>query len=1029
MASLTGETIANNGSLSDDLFAYEQNVHKHIAAIEQLADEGLYGEAGRNNTQFISDLEEAKKLLSPEAFTKFRQKRAAERVASYQENRISWTNIPSSEDALATIEAAVTKKREAINQEIANITKDLGSKNYTPKQRKALEDLKKYYESYNDADYIESLIGERREQLGLTHKTSAQKADEWYNERLALSDVTQKRKDKAIEDAREELINARHAHSAAGKVGGQTLTDAAQRLKDAQKAYDDALLLPDNTKEKAILKIQRDALEDYYKFTENQENKNFYQNLFGTSMTSSERRDIVKENIIARINDRIASLPTDSPEIARLRSILKDNTLINRLVDDDMKIYEDSAQLEKQSHRANYNNLLRQTDNSQRQLLGDTVTEETQKRERREREEARISSENLALQKQINENKQKRLSFRDEKGNVRPEFAKDDISLENENTELQNRIKRNDDQLNNLDNFLASDYHAIQREHDIRRKQMEVQATQADFNMQSMENQLKFEQKTPENQARAARNQMEFQIRSQMLQDEINKSNTQTEIDKLSQRKANGEFLLINGERVAKTGSEADFRALQARMRDIQARDIQYRNFLNMLDPYEDQLKQSTEGFNAQRISDLDFQNMMSERQREQQNSRYARSRYSNMGRFAQYYYRDRDRKFELETQRANAKQGMLRAETKIKNETEPQKIAEAKKEFEGYKQAAANAETELQKFGTVQNIVAAGAHALSDSISMVVRRFGRQMFYKALQEAKKFVQEFNQQMTTIQMITLKSDEQMSTLGDGLIAKAKELKVSIREITQSAATLYRQGLTDEEVDQRLEVISKFSKVSGTKVDDATKLITVAVNTGLVSDAQQAADVVTALGDNAATNAQQIEKGIEKAGAAAAADGTTFAELASMLTAITSTTQIGGNVAGRTLNTIFGRMNKVGTNELIYDENGNVVSGSAVAKLLSKQGIKTYDNFGNKRSSYDVLYDLSQIWDNLKDVEQQQIANAIAGTRQYSNFAAIMQGMSEGKVDEYMSLAASSTGITDEKYSIYTKSLQASLTDL
>lgn len=359
-----------------------------------------------------------------------------------------------------------------------------------------------------------------------------------------------------------------------------------------------------------------------------------------------------------------------------------------------------------------------------------------------------------------------------------------------------------------------------------------------------------------------------------------------------------------------------------------------------------------------------------------------------------------------------------------------------AAKAISGYK----NAESEVNRLNSVLNesksalqstggVGAAAFDTITQSVSRLASRLGRQMFQKALTEAKRFVKEFSATMTEIQMITLKTDEQISTLGSSLIDTAKNLKVSVSEVSKSAATLYRQGLSDEEVQDRLEVVSKFSKVSGAKVEDATKLITVAMNTGLVTNATEAADIVTALGDNAATNAQQIEKGIEKAGAAAAADGTTFAELAAMLTAITSTTQIGGNVAGRTLNTIFGRMNKIGTNELIYDENGNAVSGSAVSQLLAAQGIRTYDEQGNKRSSYSVLYDLSQKWDTLADAEQQQLANAIAGTRQYSNFAAIMQGMSEGKVDEYMELAGNASGITDKKYGIYADSLQASLTNL
>lgn len=318
---------------------------------------------------------------------------------------------------------------------------------------------------------------------------------------------------------------------------------------------------------------------------------------------------------------------------------------------------------------------------------------------------------------------------------------------------------------------------------------------------------------------------------------------------------------------------------------------------------------------------------------------------------------------------------------------------------------------------------------SLSRSIINIASRFGRQLFQKALTEAKKFVVQYNRTMTEIQMITLKTDDQMTSLGDGLVQKAKEMKVSIADLSKSAATLYRQGLSDEEVDERLGVISKFSTVSGTKIDAATKLITVAMNTGLVTDPRFAADIVTALGDNAATNASEIEKGIEKAGAAAAADGTTFGQLTAMLTAILSTTQIGGSVAGRTLNTIFGRMNKIGTNELIYDENGNAVSGSAVAKLLERQGISMYDENGNKRSSYDTLYALSQKWETMSDAEQQQIATAIAGTRQYSNFAAIMQGMSEGKVDQYMALIGDSSGIVDKKYDVYVQSLDASLANL
>ena len=448
-----------------------------------------------------------------------------------------------------------------------------------------------------------------------------------------------------------------------------------------------------------------------------------------------------------------------------------------------------------------------------------------------------------------------------------------------------------------------------------------------------------------------------------------------------------------------------------------------------------------------QGIRDNQFRNEMSTRGLERQLKQQKRNRIPPRGRFGSSFYQLQsvrnqltDKRDQLEHDSQKAAVAKKEAEIKYKALSETDKkgkegqqlqadIQKANDSLNSYDEQMKDVNKQLKTFNPVANTAAAGFNAISGSVSMLLHRFGRQMFMKALNEAKRFVKEFNATMTEIQMITLKSDDQMSKLGDGLIQKAKTLKISISEISQSAATLYRQGLSDQEVNERLDVVSKFSKVSGTKVGDATKLITVAMNTGLVTDPKVAADIVTALGDNAATNAAQIEKGVEKAGAAAAADGTTFAQLASMLTAITSTTQIGGNVAGRTLNTIFGRMNKIGTNELIYDENGHAISGSAVAKLLKAQGIDMYDENGKKRSSYDTLYALSQKWDTMSDAEQQQIATAIAGTRQYSNFAAIMQGMSEGKVDEYMELASGAEGTTDKKFDIYTQSLQASLTEL
>lgn len=100
-------------------------------------------------------------------------------------------------------------------------------------------------------------------------------------------------------------------------------------------------------------------------------------------------------------------------------------------------------------------------------------------------------------------------------------------------------------------------------------------------------------------------------------------------------------------------------------------------------------------------------------------------------------------------------------------------------------------------------------------------------MFQKAIQEAKRFVQEFDSAMTEIQMITGKTDAEIGQLGDGLIQTALDMKVSVADVTSAAANLYRQGLDDEAVNVRMEDVLKFSKVAKIGAEEASKIITTA----------------------------------------------------------------------------------------------------------------------------------------------------------------------------------------------------------
>lgn len=351
-----------------------------------------------------------------------------------------------------------------------------------------------------------------------------------------------------------------------------------------------------------------------------------------------------------------------------------------------------------------------------------------------------------------------------------------------------------------------------------------------------------------------------------------------------------------------------------------------------------------------------------------------------------------------------------------------------ATQEIERLSSALAECQREMDKLSGSSGKLNAGLTVVGQSVSNVIQQFGRRMFNQAAQEAVQFVQTYDNAMTEIQMVTLKTDEEIASLGDSFIDKAVDLKAGVSEVTTAATALYRQGLDNDSVDARLEDVLKFSKTAGVNTTDAIKLATVAINSGGVTDAKHAFDVVSALGDSAATEAAQITKGLMKSMAAADAVGVSFEELVAMLTTITSKTQLSGSVAGTTMRNVMSRITRFGEEGTQYQRQ---------AQLLKNAGIDIFGDDGQRRDVADILVDIGKRWETFEDDDTKyDIARALGGTEQFSNVMALMQGFAE--VDEitgltfmekYLNLAMDASGTTDDKYEHYLDSLSAAVTNL
>lgn len=313
--------------------------------------------------------------------------------------------------------------------------------------------------------------------------------------------------------------------------------------------------------------------------------------------------------------------------------------------------------------------------------------------------------------------------------------------------------------------------------------------------------------------------------------------------------------------------------------------------------------------------------------------------------------------------------------------------------------------------------------------VNNYINRFILQLGRSLIKEAQNFIKTFEASMTEIQSITLKTDSEMESVRASAIQKAKDLKVSVANITKIQAALYRQGLSESEVNARTDVVAKYSAVTGQDISSSLKSLTVAVNSGLVENLQKAADTLVALGDAAATTAAEVSKGLQKSAVAAKNAGMSYEELTALLTVGTSKTQLGGSQIGRSINSILSRMTRV-TNEGYSSSSDGTVSINDVEQALANVGVALREDKDTFRSATEVLLDLAGVWEDLSDVQRANVSYTLAGTTQTNVFQTLLSAMAEDDTyAELLGKAKNSEGTLDSKYEIIKESLAASMTSL
>ena len=303
------------------------------------------------------------------------------------------------------------------------------------------------------------------------------------------------------------------------------------------------------------------------------------------------------------------------------------------------------------------------------------------------------------------------------------------------------------------------------------------------------------------------------------------------------------------------------------------------------------------------------------------------------------------------------------------------------------------------------------------------------------IQNMVEYVSEYSDKMNEIQMITMKSNEEVAKLAETYRQIAADMNVSSLDMADAAIYFTRQGLEAEEIEKRLVNVTRYAKAANVEFKDASEIITAVVNSmNLVEEeaedgrnaAQRVADVFLNIGDNAATSGQEIGEAMQKAAASAGAFGVSMEWLASYIATVSETTRQEARTIGTAFNTIIARLHQIKQTGYNQEDETKV---NDIAKALSKIDVVLMDQEGNWRDMEDILEEIAAEWDKLDGKTKSYIATTMAGVKQQNVFLALMNDMSKGiegqsRAYELHELAVNSDGVAEQKYAVYLDNVTA-----
>lgn len=298
---------------------------------------------------------------------------------------------------------------------------------------------------------------------------------------------------------------------------------------------------------------------------------------------------------------------------------------------------------------------------------------------------------------------------------------------------------------------------------------------------------------------------------------------------------------------------------------------------------------------------------------------------------------------------------------------------------------------------------------SLSDRLTGLAEKFGSwltvsQVIMQAVRAAKQMVQavmDIDAAMTELKKVTNETDAAYSKFLKHAGARAKQVGASLSDVVTASADFARLGYGIDDASKLADVAIIYKNI-GDGINDITTASESIISTmqafGIeASNAMSIVDKFNEVGNNFAISSAGIGEAMQRSAAAMASANNSIDETIALITAANTIVQNPESV-GTTLKTVSMYLRAAKTEA---EDAG--VSTEGMAGSVSELRQEILDLTGQKvdiqidddtfKSTYQILQELSQVWEDLSDVSQANLLELLGGKRNANIVSALLENFS------------------------------------